>query len=96
MDTPDFIEVFDEALDASACRALIERFEASGQATRGETGSGLDVTLKDSWDIRLAEHPVWADVVGQLNAAVVVGLKRYLRRYGHALLAPLQLKLPDP
>ncbi|MDB5999471.1 MAG: 2OG-Fe(II) oxygenase [Rhizobacter sp.] len=96
MDTPDFIEVFDDALDASACRALIERFEASGQATRGETGSGLDVTLKDSWDIRLAEHPAWADVVAQLNAAVVVGLKRYLRRYAYALLAPLQLKLPDP
>lgn len=93
---PDFIETYDDALDASTCRALIERFEASGHARRGETGSGVDLTLKNSWDIRLDEHPAWADAKQQLNAAVFAGIKRYLRRYAHAALAPLQLKLPDP
>jgi hypothetical protein len=96
MTAPDFIEVYPDALDAVACHRLVERFEASGLAVRGETGSGVDVSLKNSWDIRLAEHPAWADAVAQLNAAVVGGLKRYLKQYAYALLAPLQLKLPDP
>ena len=51
MPAADFIEVYDNALDAASCAALIERFERSGQAQRGATGSGVDVTLKDSWDI---------------------------------------------
>ena len=36
----DFIEVYEQALSADTCRALIERFERSGQAQRGQTGSG--------------------------------------------------------
>ena len=96
MSPPDFIEVYDDVLDAATCRALIERFEASGQARRGATGSGVDVSLKDSWDIMLDEHAPWADAKQRLNEAAFGGLKRYLRHYAHAALAPLQLKLPDP
>lgn len=92
----DFIEVYDNALDAAACRALVERFERSGHAKRGEAGSGVDTTLKDSWDIRLDEHPAWADARQQLNHAVVSVFKRYLRSYPQLVLSPLQLKLPDP
>lgn len=53
------------------------RFEASGQAKRGQTGSGVDTSLKGSWDIRLDERPAWADAKQQLNEAVLVGLRRY-------------------
>ena len=96
MATPDFIEVYDDALDAARCAALIERFEASGLARRGETGSGVDIALKDSWDIQLQAHPEWADAQQILNDAVLGGLKRYLRRYPHAALAPLRLKVSEP
>src|SRR5687768_3517153 len=41
MSQPDFIEVYDDVLDAATCRALIERFEACGLAQRGATGSGV-------------------------------------------------------
>lgn len=95
-DDADFIEVYDGIVDAAACRALIERFEASGLARRGATGSGVDVTLKDSWDITLDEYPDWADAEQRLNQAVFAGLLHYLRRYAHAALAPLHLQLPDP
>src|SRR5437899_10944870 len=64
---PDFIEVYDDALGTLACRRLIERFEASRLARRGETGGGVDVTVKDSWDIALHEHPGWSDAQQQLN-----------------------------
>jgi hypothetical protein len=92
---PDFIEVYDNALDAASCAALIERFERSGQAQRGATGSGIDVTLKDSWDIQLDSTPGWIDARQKLNDAAVRGLRHYLRRYAHVALAPLQLKMRD-
>ena len=91
---PDFIEVYDNALDPGACRALIERFEASGLAQRGETGGGVDISVKDSWDIPLQEYPSWSDAQQMLNDAVLVGFKRYLRRYPHLALATSRLQVP--
>jgi len=95
MPAADFIEVYDNALDAASCAALIERFERSGQAQRGATGGGVDVTLKDSWDIQLDSTPGWIDARQRLNDAAVRGLRQYLRRYAHVALAPLQLKMRD-
>ena len=93
---PDFIEVYDDVLDASACRGLIQRFEASGRAQRGVTGSGVDVAVKNSWDIPLDSDPLWADARQLLNDVVLVGLRRYLRRFAHAMLGPMRLQVPDP
>ena len=96
MPAADFIEVYDNVLDAASCQALDARFEQSGQALRGATGSGVDTSMKDSWDIALDQSPGWADARQQLNDAVVRGLRHYLRRYAHVALAPLQLKMQDP
>ena len=96
MTHPDFIEVYDDALDADTCARVIHRFESSGKATRGEVGSGVDVTLKNSWDIRITDHAEWGDVVSRFNHVVMTGFKRYLRKFAHAALGPLSLKLPDP
>jgi hypothetical protein len=95
MPAADFIEVTDNALDAASCAALIGRFERSGQAQRGATGSGVDLGMKDSWDIQLDASPGWADARQMLNDAAVRGLRHYLRRYAHVALAPLQLKMRD-
>ncbi len=92
----DFIEVYDGALSPDACRALVERFRASPHAQRGETGSGVDVSLKDSWDIAVSRHAEWADACALLNDAVIQGFKQYLRRYAHLALAPLKLQMQRP
>jgi hypothetical protein len=92
---PDFIEVYDDALEPEVCAALIRRFEASGQAVRGQMGSGVDVTLKNSWDICISDYREWGDAVARFNHVVMTGFKRYLRKYAHAALAPLQLKVPN-
>jgi hypothetical protein len=89
---PDFIEVYDNALDAAACRRLIERFDTSRVARRGQTGGGVDVSIKDSWDISLHEHPGWSDAQQMLNNAVLIGFRRYLRRYPHMALATSRLQ----
>ena len=52
--------------------------------------------MKDSWDIALDGAPEWADARQALDAAAVRGMRRYLRRYAHVALAPLQLKMRDP
>jgi hypothetical protein len=96
MVNPDFIEVYDNIVDAPRCRAIVDRFEKRRTARRGETGSGVDVSVKNSWDIPLDSDPVWNDVKQMLNDAVLVGLRHYLRRYAHAVLAPLRLQVPDP
>lgn len=96
MPAVDFIELFDHAVDPAVCREWIRRFEASGQAQRGQTGSGVDVSMKDSWDIQLDRTPGWADVQLGLNQAVLALFKQYLRRYAYVALAPLQLKMQDP
>jgi len=93
---PDFIEVYDDALDADTCARVIQRFEASGKAARGQVGSGVDVALKNSWDIRITDYAEWGDVVSRFNHVVMTGFKRYLRKYPHAALAPLYMKVPDP
>jgi hypothetical protein len=93
---PDFVEVYDNVLDAARCRMVIGRFESSGIARRGETGGGVDASVKDSWDIPLHTHPGWADVQQLLNDAALAGFKRYLRRYAHAALAPMRLQMTDP
>ena len=93
---PDFIEVYDDVLDAARCNALIAGFEKSGQAARGMTGSGVDIAAKDSWDITLDAHPGWKDAERMLNRVVMEGFKRYLRRYAHVALAPFQMKRKDP
>jgi 2OG-Fe(II) oxygenase superfamily len=96
MSHPDFVEVYDNALDAARCRELIDRFDRSGQARRGETGGGVEVSLKNSWDIPLHLSPGWADVVQMLNDRVLEAFKRYLRRYAHAALAPMRLQVKHP
>ena len=96
MTMPDFIEVYDQALSTDACRTLIERFQASARVQRGETGSGVDVSMKDSWDIGISQHPEWADACAQLNNAVIGGFRQYLRRYAHLALAPLKLQMNRP
>jgi len=93
----DFIELHENALTPAQCAALIDRFERSVEAVRGQTGGGLDLKLKDSWDITISGKPQWQDAEAMLNSAMLRGLLRYVRRYPQLLLAPMQLKrrLPD-
>jgi len=91
----DFVEIYPDALNPAACAALIQRFEASGSATRGATGGGVDTTVKNSWDITISAQPQWADAERLLNMTMLEGLKRYLRKYPYTVLAPLWLKMKN-
>jgi hypothetical protein len=96
MENPDFIEVYDDAVEAGACADLIARFEASGQLSRGATGSGVNTALKDSWDLCISMHQDWQQAEGVLNRAMLRGLMTYIRKHAFLAIAPMQLSRQDP
>ncbi|HEX3809998.1 MAG TPA: 2OG-Fe(II) oxygenase [Rhizomicrobium sp.] len=91
----DFIEQFNDALSAGECAALIAQFEKSDAKVRGATGSGVDTTLKNSWDITISNYPAWKDAEDKLNNAMLRGLVLYLRKYPYAALAPYLTRVRD-
>lgn len=92
----DLIETYPGALDPRACASLIGRFEAGGKAVRGRSAAGVDLRMKDSWDICIDDHPEWRDVVNMLNTVMMGALVRYVRRYPYTMLGPLTLRRADP
>ncbi|WP_394847147.1 2OG-Fe(II) oxygenase [Pendulispora brunnea] len=96
MNHPDFIEVYEDALDPVSCAQIIERFQGSPRITRGATGGGVDLKLKDSWDLGISGAPEWSPSVTLLHRIALKGLRLYLRKFAHAILAPLQFKMAHP
>lgn len=91
MTPPDFIEVYEDALDARFCRELVTHFEASKKLVRGSTSGGVNTDLKDSWDLYLSANPEWKQAENLLNTAMLRGLMAYIRTYPHFALAPTAL-----
>ena len=69
----------------------MRRFDASKEATRGATGGGVNLHMKNSWDISTTGRETWRDVEEALNTAMMAGLQQYVRRYPYALIAPIAL-----
>jgi hypothetical protein len=92
---PDFIEVYPDTASPERCREMVEKFEASGQATRGMVGSGVDVALKNSFDITITNKAEWAAEGRFLQQVMVTGLMQYLRKYAYLLVGALALRIPD-
>jgi len=92
----DFIELYPDALPAATCAFLVERFAASDALRPGRVGAGVLPELKDSQDLGISGLPAWHEAEAALNQAVFAGLLKYLRRYPHALVAPLMLQVPGP
>ena len=91
----DFIEVYTDTLSERDCRALIQQYETSGKAVRGQTGGGVNTRLKDSWDICISDYPEWSGASNLLNSAMMRSLMTYVRKYPHTAIAPLSLQMPN-
>lgn len=87
----DFIEVYEQALDATVCAELIAHFEASDKLTRGATSGGVNTQLKDSWDLNVSRFPEWKSAENLLNTVMLRGLLAYVRKYTYLALAPTAL-----
>lgn len=93
---PDFIEVYDNALEGEFCERFIKRFEASPHRVPGRTGGRIDTERKVSTDIYLNRYTEYHDDLGTILRATTHFAERYFRKYHFALIAPLGLTLTDP
>lgn len=94
--SPDFIGVYDGALDADFCAGFIRRFEASRHKVPGATGGGVDRSKKVSTDLYLNRHPEHRDDLAHILKATTRGAEAYFREYHFALIAPMALTLAHP
>jgi len=93
----DFIEVYENALDPNVCAEMIAAYNASSaRVTRGETGGGVNIQLKDSWDLCISRFPEWRNGENIFNNVVMRGLLDYVRKYTYLALAPVALSRSDP
>lgn len=92
----DFIGIYDDALTAQQCAAILERFESSDKVVRGRTGAGVDLAKKDSWDLTLAQHAEWRDVANLLTTVVRKHLADYVDRYRALVLGALAPMVAHP
>jgi len=96
MTQQDFIEVYPDAVPVDVCRAMVAKFEASGQASPGRTAGGVDEKLKKSADIGITGKPEWAAEGQVFQQALLAGLLPYVRKYAYMLIGGLALRLKDP
>ena len=91
----DFLEVYPQAVPANLCTAITELFNESGQAVRGQVGSGVDTKLKNSYDITITGRPEWDEVEKLLQGAAFTCLAQYVRKYPYCMIGALALRYPD-
>jgi hypothetical protein len=92
---PDFIAVYPGAVSADLCQHIREKFDASGQAKPGRTGSGVDESLKRSSDIPISSKPDWQAENQQLTTAMLGGLLQYIRQYPNLIHGAVALRVQD-
>lgn len=92
----DFIGVYDNALDSGVCQQIIDRFESSGQKERGKTGSGVSISLKDSFDITLTKAEGWTDLLQPVIRSATIHLLNYIATYPDMVLGSMAAEVNDP
>jgi hypothetical protein len=92
----DFIEVHDGALPPALCQEVLRVFAKSPHVVRGQTGGGVDVSKKDSYDLLLNPHPEYQELIRRLLDHAFPPLKAYLRKYIYTLVGAVSLSLKHP
>lgn len=92
----DFVEIYENALDAELCRAALARFEQSEQKRPGTTGSGVNATLKDSLDINISKSPEWQAIHRQVMSSATAHMFEYVKKYPQLLVGAFVSSRRDP
>ncbi len=89
--TPDFIEVYPEALPADLCDRLIETFDNHPEVYQGRTGSGVEPDKKLSTDLMLDQHESLTPIKQQLLAHAFEYIVRYFDDYSLGLVGSVSV-----
>jgi hypothetical protein len=71
-----FIYCLPDALDSDCCADIVNRFESSPHHQRGLIGpdAALDLSIKQSTDLRISGRAEWQDIDGALFESLKLGL----------------------
>lgn len=94
--TPDFICVYDDAMSAELCEEIIAYFETCGQKVPGETGGGVNVAMKDSFDINITRAANWKTLHDRVMESVTEYMFEYIKQYPQLLIGALATGRRDP
>lgn len=79
--TTDFIEVYDDALNAELCDEIMAYFDACGQKEQGVTGGGVNLEMKDSFDINISRAANWKPLHDRVMESVTEHMFEYIKTY---------------
>ena len=92
----NFLETYDNSLSKSFCEHLINKFENDNRIEKGSTGDGVNLRIKNSFDLQISTKCDWEEDVSTLHDTLLLGLVKYIRKYPYILLAPLAWEIKDP
>ena len=96
MTMTDFIEVYDDALDADTCQQLIDIFENSEHRQPGRTGGGVDPLKKRSIDIPVDKFQEFREPMKRVRRVSTKYLSTYFAKHYFALIGSTGISLNDP
>ncbi len=91
-----FIEIFEHALSDELCQQLIKMHEDSNRRKPGCTGSGVDLSLKDSTDVAMINNPECQDLLQQLVSSTQICMREYLKKHPLAVVSGVCPTVPHP
>lgn len=75
----DFISVYDNSLEPSLCKEIIDLFNSDSLKYEGVTSSGLDLDIKHSTDLQIRNDSKWKRIRSTLSRELSYRLKTYLK-----------------
>lgn len=94
--TNDFIRIIDDALPAELCEALINTVNSSRNLSPGQTGGGINPSMKKSMDVSISRHKEFQALNRQVLKHTTAHIFDYFKDFHFALIGPIGLTLADP
>lgn len=96
-DRVDFIEAYDGAMSSELCAKLISKFELSSDLHKqGETGAGVNRSMKDSTDLSIPEAGEWQGLRTEILDVTLQHLLKYTTKYNSLIYGGVTFTIPDP
>lgn len=89
---PQFIQIYENAVDIDFCNTCIKKFEKSAHKQQGSTGNGIDKIKKNSIDITVTNFAnEWQSEMAHIQNIVLAGMIKYVRQFPFLLAGAVSL-----
>lgn len=91
-----FISIFPDVLSETLCQQLIQRHAQSNEVSRGRTGHGVNLHLKDSHDISMINNPNWQDLQQKVIERSYPFVRNYVEQHYLSLISGINPTVVHP